>query len=168
MYIYLDTHELLGRMRGYRSRVACERQPHHVYTSLLPIVKSVTRIHSTCPASLDAALVPDSLGLLVGVEAVGLLHALDLGHVLLLRLLGGDALVDELLPGVLLCLALQLHTVSVRGSWQRRAFSPKGGVERTLRSNMPGAGALVMSSPFAILKRPKGEKFQYFQGAAKV
>jgi hypothetical protein len=51
-------------------------------------------------------LVTDSLGLLVLIVAARGLEALDEGDVLLLGLLGGGAVVDDLLPCVLLGLAL--------------------------------------------------------------
>lgn len=51
-------------------------------------------------------LCADGLGDLVGVEAVGLLELVDEVDVLGLGLLGGGAVVDLLLPGVLLGLAL--------------------------------------------------------------
>ena len=57
-------------------------------------------------------LCADSLWLLASVVSVRLLHALDQGDVLGLRLLGGEALVGDLLPGGLLCLAL-FDTMSV-------------------------------------------------------
>jgi hypothetical protein len=50
----------------------------------------------------------DGLGDLVGVEAVRLLELVDEVDVLGLGLLGGGALVDLLLPGVLLGLALRI------------------------------------------------------------
>jgi hypothetical protein len=53
-------------------------------------------------------LVPaDGLGLLVGVIPVCVLHLLDLGNVLLLRLLDGEPIPDSLVPGVVLGLALR-------------------------------------------------------------
>jgi hypothetical protein len=61
------------------------------------------RRQSMCHARCLAEL----LGLLVGVKAVRLLQALDLGDVALLGRLGRDALVDNLLPRALLGLALQ-------------------------------------------------------------
>jgi hypothetical protein len=48
----------------------------------------------------------NGLGLLVLVVTVGLLQLLDQGDVSLLGLLGGDALVDNLLPGLVLGFAL--------------------------------------------------------------
>jgi hypothetical protein len=59
-------------------------------------------------SKLGAPLVAtDGLGLLVRVVAVLALERLDEVDVALLGLLGGDALVDDLLPSVLLGLALQ-------------------------------------------------------------
>jgi len=49
----------------------------------------------------------NSLGLLVLIVAVRLLHLLDLGDVLLLRLLGCDTLVNRGFPGLVLGLALR-------------------------------------------------------------
>lgn len=51
-------------------------------------------------------LLTNSLGLLVLIIAILGLHLLNLGHVLLLSLLGRDALVDELLPRAVLGFAL--------------------------------------------------------------
>ena len=48
----------------------------------------------------------DGLGLLGGVVAVLVLHLVDLGDILLLGLLGRQGVVDHLLPGVVLGLAL--------------------------------------------------------------
>jgi len=56
----------------------------------------------------------DGLGDLVGVEAVGLLELVDEVDVLGLGLLGSGAIVDLLLPGVLLGLALQFGNQSAR------------------------------------------------------
>jgi hypothetical protein len=55
----------------------------------------------------------NGLGLLVLVVAVLGLHLLDLGNVLLLRLLGADAILDGRLPRVVLGLALGCVSVSV-------------------------------------------------------
>jgi hypothetical protein len=55
----------------------------------------------------------NGLGLLVLVVAVLALHLLDLGDVLLLRLLGGDAVLDGRLPRVVLGLALGCVSTSV-------------------------------------------------------
>lgn len=49
----------------------------------------------------------NGLGLLVLIVAVRLLHLLDLGDVLLLRLLGRDTLVNCGFPGLVLGLALR-------------------------------------------------------------
>lgn len=54
----------------------------------------------------SSGLFADSLGDLVLVKAVLGLELLDESDVALLGLLGGDALVDNLLPGTLLGLAL--------------------------------------------------------------
>lgn len=54
----------------------------------------------------ERSLVANSLGDLVLVKAVLGLELLDKGDVALLGGLGGDALVDNLLPGALLGLAL--------------------------------------------------------------
>lgn len=59
-------------------------------------------------ATRGGLLVADGLGLLAGVVAVGSLELLDEGDVLGLGLLGGGAVVDLLLPGVLLGLALRV------------------------------------------------------------
>lgn len=69
--------------------------------SRVSLVSRLVHIYELAP-SLRA----NSLGLLVRVEAVRLLELLDESNVPLLGLLGGDALVDELLPGALLRLAL--------------------------------------------------------------
>jgi hypothetical protein len=102
------------------------------------------------------------LGLFVGIVAVLLLHLLDLGNVLLLSLLRGDAVINGLLPRVVLGLALVCVS---KGEGQRkrpacgmalRTLEPEPGFERfelALRSNMPGWGALLMSSPVPILYR---------------
>lgn len=58
-------------------------------------------------------LVTNSLGLLVLIVAARGLEALDKGDVLVLGLLGGGAVVDDLLPCVLLGLALNAtNTIS--------------------------------------------------------
>lgn len=103
------------------------------------------------------------LGLLVGIVAVLLLHLFDLGNVLLLSLLRGDAVINGLLPRVVLGLALVCVSKGERGQRKLsergmalRALEPESGFERfehALRSNMPGWGALLMSSPVPILYR---------------
>lgn len=57
-------------------------------------------------------LVANSLGLLVRIVTVSLLQLLDQLDVFGLGIGGGDALVDNLLPGVLLGLALLIAAVS--------------------------------------------------------
>ena len=56
---------------------------------------------------------PLQLGLLVRVITVFILHAIDQLDVVLLCLGWGDAVVDDFLPGLALCFALQV-TSSVR------------------------------------------------------
>src|SRR5947207_3361410 len=88
-----------------------------------------------------------SFGLFVGVVAVRSLHFLDKGDVFLLGLLHCDSLVDDLLPGILL--GFPLHNVSYIRTVPKHGL--QGGRARTFRSNMPGAGALAISSPVATL-----------------
>jgi hypothetical protein len=57
---------------------------------------------------VGGALSADGLGDLVGIEAVRVLELVDEVDVLGLGLLGSGALVDLLLPGVLLGLALRI------------------------------------------------------------
>lgn len=59
----------------------------------------------------------DGLGDLVRVVAARRLELLDEGDVLLLGLLGGDALVDDLLPRVLLGLALYVGGKRMVSDW---------------------------------------------------
>lgn len=58
--------------------------------------------------SLNLSRTTDGLGLLGLVIAVFRLELLNLGDILLLGLLGGETVVDSLLPGVVLGLALFL------------------------------------------------------------
>jgi len=55
---------------------------------------------------ISRSVAANSLGLLVLVVAIFGLELLNLGHVLRLRLFGGEAILGESLPGVVLCLAL--------------------------------------------------------------
>lgn len=69
-----------------------------------PVVVSHGRQKAVCWGA--ARLRADGLGLLVGVVAVLLLERVDEGDVLLLGLLRGEVIVDDLLPRALLRLAL--------------------------------------------------------------
>lgn len=102
-----------------------------------------------CPSSYLSRST-DGLGLLSLVVAVFRLHLLDLGDVLLLCLLGCESVVDDLLPGVVLGLALFWGG---RKGWLVGAFmvGVEGGRELALISNMPGLEALLISSPVATL-----------------
>ena len=69
---------------------------------------AASRPGSSPPGPGASRLLPtNSLGLLVRIVPVLLLHLLDLGDVLLLGLLGGESVVDGGLPSVVLGLALR-------------------------------------------------------------
>ena len=97
------------------------------------------------PPETSHLLPADGLGHLALVVPVLALELLDLGGVLLLGLLGRDAVVDQRLPRVVLGLALPC--VSAPGG--SSPYARVGGL--ALRSNMPGLAALAMSSPVPIL-----------------
>ena len=88
----------------------------------------------------------DGFGSLVGIVAVCRLQLVDKRDVSLISIRLGCAGIDLFLP----CLLLRLALWSVLSDLML-ASQILGGL-RTLRSNMPGAVALEISSPLATLK----------------
>lgn len=85
----------------------------------------------------------DGLGHLVGVVAVCCLGLLDGGHVALLGCLGRDALVDDLLPGALLGLALQVVDMSVSSApiiaEEEKSQKVEGGKPKSSEYDVPSS-----------------------------
>ena len=75
----------------------------------------ICRVRPTLKLKCFPSLVTNGLGLLVLVVSATLLQLLDEGNVLLLGLVRGNALIDELLPSVLLGLALEVEHARARG-----------------------------------------------------
>lgn len=97
-------------------------------------------VHILLP-SLPRLLPANGLGLLVLVVPVLGLHLLDLGDVLLLRLLDRDAVVDRRLPGVVLGLALRRVLVGRSRSGVSRREDGEG--DTCLEVEHAGLGGLL-------------------------
>lgn len=134
-----------SRSRNYHRRSG-RRVANHGFVNGISI-KLFPRVK--CSSILKARLRADSLGLLVLVESAALLQPLDQCDVLLLGVGDGNAIIDNLLPGVVLGLALLLpHTCQY--SADEECFGQRG-LDCTFRSNMPGLEAELKSSPVPTL-----------------
>jgi hypothetical protein len=115
-----------------------------------------TNIVSKYPLLRPLRTPTNSLRLLSSIISVLHLHLLHQLNVLFLRLIGGNALVNNLLPRSLLRLALFPQSTSVHILLQVFTQSSKSGSQcnHTLRSKVPGCSAFVISSPVATLNKP--------------
>ena len=117
---------------------------------------SSTNIVSKYPLLRPLGTTTNSLRLLSSIVSVLLLHLLHQLNVSFLRLIGGNALVNNLLPRSLLRLALFPQSTSVHILLQVFTHGSKSGSQchHTLRSKVPGCSAFVISSPVATLNNP--------------
>ncbi len=95
----------------------------------------------------------NNLNLLTRVKLIGNLQLLHKRNIFLLRLIRGQALVDDFLPGGVFGLALYIKSLIsfILSTGAKGKGRAEGRGESTFKSNMPGLGAAAKSSAFPTL-----------------